>query len=133
MTEQPLSITAEALQTELLMDMCEKIDDQLVHQLEQLGQAGRSEEVLAMEVRASRARVENVAQLMPLIELYSRLITDGMFRAMLKHPSFSGHSKEEQQQLIAEYGNVLFATNISILANLVDKQIVRFVPQEERR
>ncbi|WP_159048625.1 hypothetical protein [Streptomyces sp. NRRL F-4489] len=119
-------ISFEAIQSELLMDACKEVDTAVLASLRSLGQPGRSPEVMAMEVAASRRRTAAVEPLSELLGVYAHLLTQGLFKVILDHPDLHSLSDEEKDAFLRDQADLCFATSSAILANLFDKKIIRY-------
>ncbi|MFI1796538.1 hypothetical protein ACH427_04155 [Streptomyces sp. NPDC020379] len=133
MTEPFIAATASSLQTELLMDSVETIDENLLALLERLGQPRRSPDVLDMEARASQARMELVAPLRPLIEMYCRLWAEGAYQLAPEDAAHVDKSTEEWEQAVTQIVSQMNALSVAIVANLIDKGVITHAPRRVRR
>ncbi|MDJ0463163.1 hypothetical protein [Streptomyces sp. H27-C3] len=124
-------IPVEAIQSELLMDMCEEGNPKLMASLKSLGQPGRSPEVMEMEISASRRRAAVVTPLNELLSVYAHLLSQGMFKVILDHPALHSLSEEEKEEFVHDHADLFFATSSSVLANLFDKNIIRYTKAGE--
>ncbi|MCC3766023.1 hypothetical protein [Streptomyces sp. UNOC14_S4] len=133
MAESHIPATSSSLQTELLMDSVETIDEELLVYLERLGQPRRSPDVLDMETKASRARLESVAPLRPLIEMYCRLWAEGMYQLTSEEAADIGEVAEVWDQLVTQIVSHMNAVSVAIVANLIDKGVITHAPRRARR
>ncbi|MEU5425142.1 hypothetical protein AB0H73_05985 [Streptomyces olivoreticuli] len=132
MTLNDVPYTADALQSELLMDMCESVDDALLQHLDQIGHVRRSPDVLSMEIEGSRQRQERVAALRPLIEMYCQLLARGTFTAQTNEHADLDLTDNDLHEVRTHYLNYLNASAVAIIANLFDKGIVQYAPKDTK-
>ncbi|MFE9412362.1 hypothetical protein ACFYN0_26740 [Streptomyces sp. NPDC006704] len=125
------SIPAEAIQSELLMDMCDGDMVRLMDTLKSLGQAGRSPDVMAMEIAASKIRVEAVEKIDKLVATYAQLIAQGILKPILEDPSFRGLSDEGKSEFVSDHASLFYAASKAVLANLFDKNIIQYTAPKE--
>ncbi|GHB52622.1 hypothetical protein GCM10010331_45320 [Streptomyces xanthochromogenes] len=125
------SVPAEAIQAELLMDMCDGDMVRIMDTLKSLGQTGRSPDVMAMEIAASTARMATVERTDELLATYAHLIAQVVLKPILKHPSFRSLSNEGKTEFVHDHASLFYAASKAILANLFDKDIIQYtVPKE---
>lgn len=84
-----------------------------------------SEEVDEMEHQASHERMENVRQLMPLIETLTPLVSGITASAMLVNSGVNADA-ELALALKKQHSQVVRASSIAILANLLDMGIITY-------
>ncbi|MFI2616703.1 hypothetical protein [Streptomyces sp. NPDC018584] len=125
------NIPVEAIQTELLMDMCEDVNSELLASLKSLGQPGRSPEVMEMEAKASKRRTAAVEPISELLGIYSHLLSQGLFKVILDHPALKSLEGGEKEEFQRDQADLFYAASSAILANLFDKNIIRYTAAGE--
>lgn len=125
------NIPVEAIQSELLMDMCEEADPALLASFKSLGQPGRSPEVMEMEVKASKKRNAAVEPISELLSVYAHLLSQGLFKVMLDHPALHSLDEEMKEEFMHDHADLFYATSSAILANLFDKNVIRYTAAGE--
>ncbi|MFJ2113376.1 hypothetical protein ACIOEX_16070 [Streptomyces sp. NPDC087850] len=125
------NIPVEAIQSELLLDMCQEVDEALLASFKSLGQPGRSPEVMKMEVNASKRRTATVEPINELLSVYGHLLSQGLFKVILDHPALHSLDEEAKEEFIHDQAHLFYAASIAILANLFDKKIIRYTAARE--
>ncbi len=125
------SIPVEAIQSELLMDMCEDVSSDLLASLKSLGQPGRSPEVMEMEMKASKRRTAAVEPVAELLSVYAHLLSQGLFKVILDHPALNSLGGGEKEEFQRDQADLFYAASSAILANLLDKKIIRYTTAGE--
>ncbi|WP_409238325.1 hypothetical protein [Streptomyces sp. PA5.6] len=120
------NVPVEAIQSELLMDMCKDVNSDLLASLKSLGQPGRSPEMMEMEMQASKRRTEAVEPIAELLGIYSHLLSQGLFKVILDHPALNSLEGGEKEEFQRDQADLFYAASSAILANLFDKNIIRY-------
>lgn len=120
------NIPVEAIQSELLMDMCEDVNSDLLASLKSLGQPGRSPEVMEMEMKASKKRKAAVEPIAELLSVYAHLLSQGLFEVILDHPALSSLEGGEKEEFQRDQADLFYAASSAILANLFERKIIRY-------